>query len=68
MDIKWPTPFIYFRIKVRIFKYITNMLWTKKCYKMIRIIYGSDNKIYIGINIGDEDGGDVYLFDTIVKE
>jgi len=41
----------------------------KKCLGKGSIcIYGSDNKIYIGTNIGDEDGGDVYLFDTIVKE
>lgn len=31
-------------------------------------MYGSGNKIYIGTNIGDEDGGAVYLIDIIVKE
>jgi len=31
-------------------------------------IYGSGNKIHIGTNIGDEDGGAVYLIDIIVKE
>jgi hypothetical protein len=45
----------------------------KKClWKGVICIYflpvSGDNKIIIGTNIGDEDGGDVYLFDTIVKE
>ena len=31
-------------------------------------MYGSGNKIYIAANTGDEDGGDVYLKDIIVKE
>ena len=31
-------------------------------------MYGSGNKIYIGANTGDEDGGDVYLSDIILKE
>jgi type IV pilus assembly protein PilA len=31
-------------------------------------MYGSGNKIYIGTNIGDVDGGAVYLIDIIVKE
>jgi type IV pilus assembly protein PilA len=31
-------------------------------------MYGSGNKIYIGTNIGDEDGGAVHLIDIIVKE
>ena len=31
-------------------------------------MYGSGNKIYIAANTGDEDGGDFYLKDIIVKE
>jgi len=49
--------------------FYTYFINDKKCLSKGSIcIYGSDNKIYIGTNIGDEDGGDVYLFDTIVKE
>ncbi len=31
-------------------------------------IYGSDNKIYIGTNIGDKSGGSVFLNDIIARE
>lgn len=31
-------------------------------------IYAEGNKIHIGINVGDESGGNVFLKDTLVKE
>ena len=53
--------------------FYTYFINDKKCLSKGSIcIYflpvSGDNKIIIGTNIGDEDGGDVYLFDTIVKE
>jgi len=42
---------------------------TGKCLSLgTTCMYGSGNKIYIGTNIGDENGDAVYLSDIIIKE